>query len=120
MLRKAGRQGPHRDTAAASLRSTGLGDAPQPRSVAQAATTLPLSWAAVVALVVGALVFAVPLERSSKLTRVEGKFVLRAYVEQFVSPLQTGALFFLLAFGAIARWRVGLVLEYRRLSTTPG
>ncbi|MFZ5446365.1 MAG: CcdC protein domain-containing protein [Myxococcota bacterium] len=88
-----------------------------------------MSWAAVVALAVGALVFAVPLERSSKLTRVEGKFVtqrskaflvLRACVEQFVSPLQTGALFFLLAFGAIARWRVGLVLEYRRLSTTPG
>jgi membrane protein CcdC involved in cytochrome C biogenesis len=33
--------------------------------------------------------------------------------------VQTGALFFLVAFGAIVRWRLQLVLAFRRLSATP-
>ena len=33
---------------------------------------------------------------------------------------QTGALFFLVAFGAIVRWRVSLVREFRRLGAQPG
>lgn len=96
---------------------------------------VPLSWA-VVALAVGALVFAVPLARSSTLTRegerlmmkrsrafvwillglLAARIALRAWVEQYVSPLQTGALFYLLALGAIVRWRWQLVREFRRLS----
>jgi len=36
-------------------------------------------------------------------------------VEQYLGPLQTGALFYLLAFGMIVRWRVGMLREYRRL-----
>ena len=30
-------------------------------------------------------------------------------------PLQTGALFFVLAFGMISRWRAGMYFKYRRL-----
>jgi len=95
---------------------------------------VPISWA-IVALAFGAIVFAWPLMRSSTLTRegdrmmmkrspmflwlllglVAVRFAARAWLESYVSTLQTGALFFLLAFGAIVRWRVGLVLEYRRL-----
>jgi membrane protein CcdC involved in cytochrome C biogenesis len=102
-------------------------------------TRVPLSWAAA-ALTVGAVVFAVPLARSSKLTKegdrffmkrsrafiwillglVFARFALRSYVEQYVSQVQTGALFFLAAFGAIVRWRVGLVLEFRRLGRGEG
>lgn len=100
--------------------------APQPR--------VPLSWA-LAALALGAFVFSWPLARSSKLTRqgdqflmkrspafagillglVAVRFALRSWIELYVSPLQTGALFFLLAFGAIVRWRVSLLLQLRRL-----
>ncbi|MDP1827646.1 MAG: cytochrome c biogenesis protein CcdC [Archangium sp.] len=97
-------------------------------------TRVPVSWA-LVALALGAFVFSWPLARSSKLTR-EGehflmkrsplfgwillgllavRFALRSWVEAYVSQLQTGALFFLLAFGAIVRWRVSMLLQLRRL-----
>lgn len=96
---------------------------------------VPLSWA-LVALAAGALVFAIPLQRSSRLTLRDGavymqrspaflwilvglvavRLLLRSYVEHLVSPLQTGALFYLLAFGMIVRWRVQMYLAYRRLT----
>lgn len=98
-------------------------------------TRVPVSWA-VVAVVLGAVVFSWPLARSSKLTRQGGvlvmqrspaflwlllglvvvRFALRAYVEAWATQLQTGALFFLLAFGAVVRWRWSLWREFRRLS----
>ncbi len=98
-------------------------------------TRVPLPWAAG-ALLLGALVFAEPLIRTSRLT-VEGgeimvrrspafmgillglvavRFGLRAYLETFIGPLQTGALFYLLAFGAVVRWRASMLLEYRRIA----
>jgi membrane protein CcdC involved in cytochrome C biogenesis len=97
-------------------------------------TRVPLTWA-VIALALGALVFAYPLARSSTLTRSGGeilmqrskafllillglvavRFALRAWIEQYLTQLQTGALFFLLAFGAIARWRVGLLRQFLKL-----
>jgi membrane protein CcdC involved in cytochrome C biogenesis len=112
--------------------STGLGMFVVPQ------TRVPLSWA-ILALAVGAIAFAWPLMRSSKLTRLGDRvfmkrsraflwillaligvrFALRAWIEQHVSPLQTGSLFFLIAFGAIVRWRVSLVLEFRRLTEQP-
>lgn len=104
---------------------------------------VPLAWAAA-AFALGALVFAVPLMRTSQLT-LDGDVVrmrrskaflvilvalvlvrlaLRAWVERYVSVFQTGALFFLLAFGAIVRWRVSMLVEYQRLvavsATTAG
>src|SRR5947209_2573318 len=85
-------------------------------------TRVPLAWAAC-AFVLGALVFALPLIHSSTLTRrgdavymqrspaflwiLLGLFIvrlaLRSYVEHLVTPVQTGALFFVLAFGMIVR-----------------
>ena len=44
------------------------------------------------------------------------RFALRSYIDRFISPLETGALFFVLAFGMILRWRVGMLIEYRRLA----
>ncbi len=100
------------------------------------ATRVPLSWASV-ALLVGALVFSYPMAKTSRLTRrgdlilmerskaflwilvglVALRFALRAYVEQFVTPVQTGALFYLLAFGMIVRWRATMLVQYLRLRT---
>jgi membrane protein CcdC involved in cytochrome C biogenesis len=96
-------------------------------------------WWGMVAFLVGATVFAVPLARTSKLERdgntimmrrspaflvillvlVAIRFALRSYIDQFISPLQTGALFFVLAFGMILRWRLGMWLWYRRLTMAP-
>ena len=103
------------------------------------ATRVPITWA-LIALALGALVFAIPLTRTSRLVRqddqilvqrsrafvaillalVAVRFGLRTWIEQYVSPLQTGALFFLLAFGAVARWRVAMLRDYRRLELVPG
>jgi len=98
------------------------------------ATRIPWSWAAG-AFLAGALVFSYPLARTSRLTRNGGvilmqrsraflwillgllavRLALRAYVERFVTPAQTAALFFVLAFGMILRWRAAMLIEYRRL-----
>jgi membrane protein CcdC involved in cytochrome C biogenesis len=97
-------------------------------------TRVPVSWA-LGALALGAIVLWWPLARSSKLTRqgeqflmkrspafvwillglLAVRFALRSWIETYASQLQTGALFFLLAFGAIVRWRVSLLLQLRRL-----
>jgi membrane protein CcdC involved in cytochrome C biogenesis len=102
------------------------------------AARVPVTWA-LVAFLAGALVFSEPLARTSTLTRegdvvlmkrsraflwilvglVVVRFALRAWVEQYVTPAQTGGLFFVLAFGMILRWRAGLLLEYRRLIAAP-
>ena len=95
---------------------------------------IPVLWA-LVAFLVGAGIFAVPLARTSRLERdgdavmmrrspaflaillvlVAIRFALRSYIDQFISPLQTGALFFVLAFGMILRWRARMLVEYLRL-----
>lgn len=97
-------------------------------------THVPPSWA-LAALALGALVLALPLVRTSRLAVQEGQIFARrsaaflwvllglvalrlgarVYIEQYLSLYQTGALFYLLAFGMVARWRLGMVLEYRRL-----
>ncbi|BDG04052.1 CcdC family protein [Anaeromyxobacter oryzae] len=98
------------------------------------ATRVPWSWG-LAAFAVGALVFAIPLSRTSRLSRVGDAVVmrrsraflwillglfavrlaLRTWVEQHVTPAQTGALFFVLAFGMIVRWRAGMLVDFRRL-----
>ncbi len=102
------------------------------------AARVPWTWASA-AFALGAVVLAVPLARTSRLVRTGDvvwmqrsraflwillgllvlRTALRAYVERVVTPLQTGALFFVLAFGMILRWRVGMLLEYRRLIAEP-
>jgi membrane protein CcdC involved in cytochrome C biogenesis len=47
------------------------------------------------------------------------RLVLRAYVERFVTPVQTGGIFFILAFGMVARWRVAMLRSYLRLRRAP-
>lgn len=95
---------------------------------------------AAIAFALGALVFAIPLARTSRLARsgdaivlqrskaflwillglVALRFGLRAWIEEVLSPAQTAGLFFILAFGTIARWRVQMLLEYLRLRAEPG
>jgi membrane protein CcdC involved in cytochrome C biogenesis len=92
-------------------------------------------WAAA-AFVVGALVLSYPLLRTSRLA-LEGdtvvmrrsraflliliglvavRFVLRDYLGQVLPVAQTAAVFFILAFGMIVRWRAWMLVEYRRLT----
>jgi membrane protein CcdC involved in cytochrome C biogenesis len=98
------------------------------------AARVPWSWA-LAAFLLGALVLAIPVARASRLVRrgdvvllersraflwillgvVAVRLALRTYVEQVLSPMQTGGLFFLLAYGMILRWRVSMLLSYRRL-----
>jgi membrane protein CcdC involved in cytochrome C biogenesis len=96
---------------------------------------IPWIWAGS-AFLVGAVGLAYPLLRTSKLVR-QGEVVMmqrssafftvilmlaairilaRAYFDSFLSVQQTGALFFVLAFGMIVRWRAQMYLEYRRLT----
>lgn len=95
---------------------------------------IPALWAAS-AFLLGALVFSYPLVKTSKLRR-EGEHVmlrrsraflwilgglvvvriaLRTYVGQYVSPLQTASLFFVLAFGMVLTWRGRMLIDYMRL-----
>ena len=95
---------------------------------------VPPGWA-LTAFAAGALLFAVPLARSSRLFRqgdvillqrsraflaillglAAVRFALRGWIDRYVSAEQTAALLFVLAFGMIVRWRVGMLREYRRL-----
>ncbi|AFC27757.1 CcdC family protein [Paenibacillus mucilaginosus] len=95
---------------------------------------LPVSWA-LLALGAGALLFSYPLISSSKLEYREGaiyvrrskafmfvllgllclRIALHTYIERHISIPQTGALFFLLAFGSIVPWRLSMLSQYRRL-----
>ena len=95
---------------------------------------VPLAWAAM-ALLAGVFVFSYPLIRTSTLTRVGDKVLLRGskafllvilglaairlalhgYIGQFVTSMQTAALFFVLAFGMIVRWRADMLVKFRAL-----
>lgn len=97
-------------------------------------THVPWTWA-LLAFAAGATVFAYPLIRTSKLERVGDQIVLKRSkmfifillgllivrllvhnaVESKVSIPQTGALFFVLAFGMIVVWRVAMLREYMKL-----
>jgi membrane protein CcdC involved in cytochrome C biogenesis len=98
---------------------------------------IPWLWAGV-AFLVGAVALAYPLLRTSRLVR-QGDVVMmqrsnaffavilalaairllaRGYFDTLLTVEQTGALFFVLAFGMIVRWRTRMFLEYRKLTTT--
>ncbi len=95
---------------------------------------IPWAWAGI-AFVVGAVALAYPLLLTSRLVR-QGDVVMmqrssafflvilglaairllaRGYFDTVLSAEQTGALFYLLAFGMIVRWRAWMLLEYRKL-----
>ncbi len=95
---------------------------------------IPLSWG-VLAFALGALLLSYPLIKSSRLYHdgervmlqrsraflaillvlVAVRFAARAYIESLVTPMQTGGIFFVLAFGMILPWRLLMYLQYRRL-----
>lgn len=97
-------------------------------------THMPLWWA-VVSFLIGWFLFSYPLIRSTHFKIIEGqvfaersksfivilfallavRMLLHQVIEQYVSIGQTGALFFLLAFGMIVRWRVFMYKEYNHM-----
>ena len=97
---------------------------------------IPWQWA-LCAFLLGATALAYPLLRTSRLVR-EGEAIMmqrsnafffvvavlavirilaRTYIDRYVNIEQTGALFFVLAFGMILRWRLRMLFEYRQLTT---
>lgn len=101
------------------------------------ATRVPWSWG-VTAFLFGLLVLAYPLMRSSRLEQRDGviymqrsraflliivglfaiRVALHDYIGHLITPLQTAAVFYLMAFGMIVRWRATLYVGYKRLTAT--
>jgi membrane protein CcdC involved in cytochrome C biogenesis len=96
---------------------------------------IPLEWA-ISAFLIGAVGLAYPLLRSSRLV-CEGEAIMmkrsnafflivialaviriaaRSYIDTVLNLNQTAALFFVLAFGMILRWRLSMFFEYRQLT----
>lgn len=100
---------------------------------------MPWLWG-LAAFLAGYFVLAYPLLRTSVLTRVReeiilrgspaflfvilglalARFALRSYIDDVVPPLETAALFFVLAFGMIVRWRLDMYLQFQALSRGSG
>jgi membrane protein CcdC involved in cytochrome C biogenesis len=96
---------------------------------------VPWMWA-LGAFVIGALILAYPLVRTSRLALVGDtvmmhrsaaffvvvvvlalvRFLARGYIDRFITLEQTAGLFFVLAFGMILRWRMSMYFEYRRIT----
>lgn len=95
---------------------------------------VPWTWA-LAAFLAGAMLLAIPVIRTSRLVR-EGDAVMmkrsnaffavlvalalvrvgaRGYLDTVMTVQHTAALFFLLAFGMIVRWRTQMYLEFRSL-----
>jgi membrane protein CcdC involved in cytochrome C biogenesis len=96
---------------------------------------IPFEWAAC-AFLLGATALAYPLLRTSRLVR-DGQAIMmhrsdafflvvialalirilaRTYIDRFLTINQTAAIFFVLAFGMILRWRMRMFFEYRQLT----
>lgn len=95
---------------------------------------IPMLWG-LIAFAAGALLFAYPLIRYSRLERrgedvflVRSKafmfiligllvirLLLRGVIEQYVTLPQTGAIFFIVAFGMLLPWRLAMYRQFRQL-----
>ncbi|MEW9697905.1 CcdC family protein [Paenibacillus sp. SI8] len=95
---------------------------------------IPVMWG-VVAFLAGAALFAYPLIRTSTFYVQDGlvymkrskafliillvlliiRFALHEYVEALISIYQTGALFFILAYGMLLPWRISMYTRYRKI-----
>ena len=98
---------------------------------------IPLTWA-IGAFLLGATALAYPLLRTSRLTRVGPNVMMHrsnafflvvivlaivrtaahSYFDRFLSITQTGAIFFVLAFGMILHWRVRMYRQYLQITST--
>jgi membrane protein CcdC involved in cytochrome C biogenesis len=96
---------------------------------------VPWTWA-LIAFLIGGLALAYPLLITSRLIRTGDtimmqrsnafflvvialaaiRYFARGYIDRFLSIDQTAALFFVLAFGMILRWRLRMLSEYRALT----
>jgi membrane protein CcdC involved in cytochrome C biogenesis len=45
------------------------------------------------------------------------RIAARSYLDSVITVEQSAALFFVLAFGMILRWRTSMLLEYRQLTS---
>nr|WP_229520935.1 cytochrome c biogenesis protein CcdC [Paenibacillus sp. GM2] len=90
----------------------------------------------VIAFAAGWLLFSYPLIRTTHFEMKDGqvfakrssgfafiligllviRLALHEVIEQYVSILQTGSLFFILAFGMIVRWRLYMLKKYRAVT----
>lgn len=98
---------------------------------------VPWMWG-IGAFLIGAIAFAYPLLLTSSLRR-DGdvimmkrsgaffavvivlfaiRYMARGYFDRILSIEQTGAIFYLLAFGMIVRWRLSLYMAYRALTSS--
>jgi membrane protein CcdC involved in cytochrome C biogenesis len=95
---------------------------------------MPWMWAAA-AFLIGAIGLAWPLLATTRLVRQDSSVMMqrstaffsviialaairllaRGYFDKLLTLEQTGGLFFILAFGMIVRWRVHMLLDYRKL-----
>jgi len=96
---------------------------------------VPLLWAGI-AFLIGAILLAWPLQATSRLVR-DGNVIMmqrsgaffavvivlaavryfaKGYFDKIMTLQQTAALFFVLAFGMILRWRLSMLREYRTLT----
>jgi membrane protein CcdC involved in cytochrome C biogenesis len=98
---------------------------------------VPWAWGAF-AFLIGAIFLAYPLLITSRLVRdgdsimmkrsnaffavvialAAVRYFARGYLDSLLSMQQTAALFFVLAFGMIVRWRMRMLQEYRTLTAT--
>ena len=99
---------------------------------------VPWAWG-LGAFLIGAVVFAYPLLLTSDLHLQNGvimmkrssaffaviivlavvRYLARGFFDRFLTLEQTGALFYLLAFGMILRWRMRMFFEYRQIACEP-
>jgi membrane protein CcdC involved in cytochrome C biogenesis len=98
---------------------------------------IPWTWG-LAAFLIGAILLAYPLLKTSKLVRqgdaimmqrstaffsvilvlAAVRILARGYFDTLLTVEQSGALFFVLAFGMIVRWRMNMLREYRKLTAT--
>lgn len=97
-----------------------------------------MMWA-LAAFLVGSLLLAYPLIRTSRLVLEQDavmvrrskafflvvlilaatRYIARNHIGKFISLQQTAGLFFILAFGMILTWRTSMYFEYKRLFRFP-
>jgi membrane protein CcdC involved in cytochrome C biogenesis len=102
-------------------------------------TRVPFTWG-LVAFLAGVVFLSYPLVLTSKLTRsgdaillkrsraflvillalVAVRLAARSWVERYIDTIQTGSLFFLLAYGMLLPWRIVMYLRYRALTRLVG